>query len=72
MLHKQHHSFQLIGKRSDAWDLVIRAVTDHHKIHRIVRQDSHYTLAQALLSLYDVGGMTNDSSNQVYAQDIVC
>ncbi|KAH8556173.1 hypothetical protein BGW37DRAFT_471366 [Umbelopsis sp. PMI_123] len=72
MLHKQHHSFQLIGKRSDAWDLVIRAVTDHHKIHRIVRQDSHYTLAQALLSLYDVGadiGKIN-STYHVMAADL--
>ncbi|KAI8577740.1 hypothetical protein K450DRAFT_250601 [Umbelopsis ramanniana AG] len=55
MLLKQQQSFHIVGKRSDAWSLVLRAVTDHHKVHRIGRQDSNYTLAQALLSLYDMG-----------------
>jgi hypothetical protein len=59
MLLKQQQSFHVVGKRSDAWGLVFRAVTDHHKVHRIGRQDSNFTLAQALLSLYDMGGMTN-------------
>lgn len=59
MLLKQQQSFHVVGKRSDAWGLVLRAVTDHHKVHRIGRQDSNFTLAQVLLSLYDMGGMTN-------------
>jgi hypothetical protein len=39
------------------WSLLIRAVNDHHKVHRIGRPETSSTLAQALLSLYNLGGM---------------
>lgn len=54
----QKLSFQQPNKTSESWSLLVRAVIDHHKVHRIGRQDSNYTLAHALLSFYDLGGMT--------------
>lgn len=47
------------------WSLLIRAVNDHHKVHRIGRPDSSNTLAQVLLSLYNLGGMQIMSLSQV-------
>ncbi|KAJ2963464.1 hypothetical protein NQZ79_g1525 [Umbelopsis isabellina] len=46
-----------VPNKSDeqTWSLLIRAVNDHHKVHRIGRPDTSNTLAQVLLTLYNLG-----------------
>lgn len=52
-------SIQQPQSTTESWSLLLRAVIDHHTVHRIERQESNCSLAQALLSLYDLGGMTS-------------